>query len=59
VASELGGEIVEDAAGVDAVVRRSAAGLEIWKPLLALLLVLLFAELYMLGRFEARKEVAR
>jgi hypothetical protein len=59
VALELGGEVVEDAAGVDEVVRRASTGLEIWKPVLGLLLFLLFAELYMLGRFEARKEVAR
>jgi hypothetical protein len=59
VALEIGGEVVADAAGVDAVVRRASTGFEVWKPVLAVLLVLLFAELYLLGRFEARKEVAR
>jgi hypothetical protein len=50
---------VENSAAFTAVARRSSVGMELWKPALALLLVLLFAELFLLGRFEVRKEASR
>jgi hypothetical protein len=59
VTAEMGGEVVENAAAFTAVARRSSVGMELWKPALGLLLVLLFAELFLLRRFEVRKEAAR
>jgi hypothetical protein len=59
VTAEMGGEMIENAAAFTEVARRSSVGLELWKPALALLLILLFVELFLLGRFEVRKEVAR
>lgn len=58
VSAEMGAEVAGDAAAFTALARRSSVGFELWKPALAVLLILLFAELFLLRRFEVRREVS-